>query len=117
MLPVFFRCQHANMISGRPSTKDAWSTRESLYHVGLYAELMSLRAFQDMYRCLNFADDWEEDAYFDWELIYLNKRVQSLSVAKHYRTVGMVTDAFNKHWKELVTYGLHITFDTRRVAR
>ena len=40
-----------------------------------------------------------------------------LSVTRKHRVkFGMVKDAVNKRWKELVTYGLHIIFDESRVA-
>jgi len=73
-------------------------------------------AFKDMHRCLHFADDWEEDADADWEDTYLDEKVEAPATAKHRVNFGMVEDAFNKRWKELVRYGLHITFDESRVA-
>ena len=48
--------------------------------------------------------------------MYLDKKVESLATTKHRVKFGMVEDAFNKRWKELVTYRLHITFDKNRVA-
>jgi hypothetical protein len=112
----FFGCQHARMMRGHPSIEHAWSSRESLYHIGACAESMPINAFQDMHRCLHFADDWEEDADVDWENVYLDEKVPAPAAAKHRKKFGMVEDAFNARWKELVTYGLHITFDESRVA-
>merc|ERR1712086_865396 len=104
------------MMRGHPSIEHSWSTRDSLFHVGQCAESMLLAAFEDMHRCLHFADDWEEDADANWEDVYLDKKVQLSATAKHRVKFGMVEDAFNKRWKELVAYGLHITFDKSRVA-
>ena len=70
----------------------------------------------DMHRCLHFADDLEENADANWGDVYLDKKVESLATAKHRVQFGMVEDAFNKRWKERVTYGLHIAFDERRVV-
>jgi hypothetical protein len=112
----FFGCQHARMMKGHPSIEHAWNTRDSLLHVGPCAESMPLAAFMDMHRCLHFADDWEEDADTDWEDVYLDEKVEATPTAKHRVKFGMVEDAFNKRWKELVTFGVHITFDESRVA-
>ena len=89
--------------------------RDSLSHVGPCAESMPLSAFGDMHQCLHFVHDWEEDANADWEDVYLDEKVESSATAKHRVQVGMVKDVFNKRLKELVTYGLHITFDKSRV--
>ena len=99
----FYGCQQACMMRGHPLIEHLWSTRDSLFHVGPCAESMPLAAFEDMHQCLHFADDWVEDADANWEDVYLNKKVESLATAKHCVNFGMVKDAFNKHWKELVT--------------
>ena len=36
----FFGCQHARMVSNHPSIEDAWSIRDSTYHVGPCADSM-----------------------------------------------------------------------------
>ena len=63
-----------------------------------------------------FADDWEEDVDADWEDVDLDKKVELSATAKQRVKFGMVEDAFNKRWKELVTFGLHIMFDESMVA-
>ena len=108
---LFFGCQHARMMKEHPSIEHSWNTRDSLFHVGPCAESMPLAAFEDILRCLHFTDDWEEDADANWEDVYLDEKVEASATAKHRVTFGMVEDAFNKHWKEPVTYGLHMTFD------
>ena len=45
----FFGCQHARMMREQPSIEHSWSTRNSLFHVGPYAESMPLAAFEDMH--------------------------------------------------------------------
>ena len=67
------------MMRGHPSMEDAWSTRESLRHIGA----MSINAFRDMHQCLHFADDWEEDRDAEWEDVYLDERVPAPATAKH----------------------------------
>jgi hypothetical protein len=112
----FFGCQHARMMRGHPSMEDTWSTRESLYHIGACAESMTINAFQDIHRCLHFADDWEEDGEAEWDSVYLDERVKAPATAVHRCKFAMVEDAFNKRWKELVSFGVHLTFDESRVA-
>ena len=79
----FFGCQHARMMRGHPSMEDTGSMRESLHQICVCAESMSINAFQDMYQCLNFADDWEEDREADWEDVHLDEKVPAPATAKH----------------------------------
>ena len=111
-----FGCQHARMMKGHPSMEHSWSTRDSLFHVELCAKSMLLSAFMDVHRCLHFANDWEDDSDADWEDVCLNKKYEASATAKHRVQFGMVEDEFNKRWKELVTYGLHINFDKSKVV-
>ena len=57
----FFGYQHTCMLRAYPSMEDVWSTWELLHHISTCAENMPMNAFQDMHRCLHFADNWEED--------------------------------------------------------
>ena len=50
------------------------------------------------------------------EDVYLDGKVPTPATAKHRAQFGMVEDAFNVRWKELVSYSLHITFDESRVV-
>ena len=104
------------MMLGHPSVEQSWSTRDLLFHVSPCAKSMPLAAFMDIHRCLHFRDDLEEGVNADWEDVYLDEKIESSATARHRVKVGMVEDNFNKRWKELVTYGLNITFDKSRVA-
>ena len=92
----FFGCQHARMIRGHPSIEHSWNTRDSMFHVSLCAESMSLVAFKDMHQCLHFADDWNEDADAGWEEVYLDEKVEASGTEKYRVKCVMVKDAFNK---------------------
>ena len=46
---------------GFPSVERTWNTREPLRAVGSVKESMPKDAYQDMYRCMHFSNDWEED--------------------------------------------------------
>ena len=61
----FSGCQHARMMCGHSSIEYSWSTCDLLHYVGACAESMPLSAFEDMHRCLYFADEWEEDTNAD----------------------------------------------------
>ena len=87
---------------------------ELVHHVGACDKSMPLNAFQDIHRCLHFADDWEEDREATWEIVYLDEHVVLPATAKHRASFGMVKGTFNTSWKEHVSYGLHITFDNSK---
>ena len=57
-----------------------------------------MHAFKDMYRCLHFTDDWdEEDDDEEWDNIYLDEKYEgSPDSAYNRRKYGDVEDAFNK---------------------
>ena len=44
---------------------DAWSSRDLLGEIRWVTECMPKDAFKDLYRCLHFADDREEDDNVD----------------------------------------------------
>ena len=58
---IFFGCHMGRMISGFPSVEETWSTRESLDAVGAVKERFPQDAFRDMYQCMHFSDDWDEE--------------------------------------------------------
>ena len=73
----------------------------------------------DMYRCMHFSDDWDEDADGDipWEDVYNDvKYGSSPDVERHRRKYEHIEDGFNQRWKECVNFGRWITADERRVA-
>jgi hypothetical protein len=57
----FFGCQIARNLRGNPSIAHTWSTHEPLDTIGACMESMPKMAFQDIYHCLHFDDDWDED--------------------------------------------------------
>jgi len=67
----FFGCQLARSLRGNPSIERCWLTRESLDAIGTFMESMPKNAFEDIYSCLYFNDDWdngeewEDDTYTD----------------------------------------------------
>ena len=65
----FFGCHIARMLHGFPSIDDTWSTRDILDAVGPCKEAMPQGAYMDMYRCMHFVDDWEEEDG-EWERFY-----------------------------------------------
>ena len=110
----FFGCQMGRMAQGMPSIRDTWSTRDSLDSVPPVMDSMPRGAFEDMYRCLHFADDWEEE---NWEEVHPDPKSEpSPDVANHRRKFATVEDGFNARWKECVTFGRWITADESRVA-
>ena len=106
------------MLRGFPSIDGTWSTRESLTAIGAVKESMPKDAFQDIYRCMHFSDDWdEEDDDVDWDAVYGDKKVgPSADAAQHRRKFDHIEDGFNKRWKECVTFGQWVTCDESRVA-
>jgi hypothetical protein len=113
----FFGCQLARSLRGNPSIERCWSTRESLDAIGTCMESMPKNAFEDMYRCLHFDDDWDVEEGDEWDEIYSDKRVTSPNdTAHHRRKFAMFEDGFNRRWKECVQFGRWVTFDESRVA-
>ena len=56
-------------------------------------------AFQDLYHCLHFTDDWDEEEGVEWDDIYLDEKHTSLELARHSHKLRDVEDAFNNQWK------------------
>jgi hypothetical protein len=76
---------------------------------------MSRDAFTDIYRCLHFADDFDDDK--EWSDIFFDKKHVSPGVmANHRRKFGEVEDAINRRWKECVTARKALTHDKSRIA-
>jgi hypothetical protein len=117
----FYGVHMARMIAGFPSIDDTWSSRESLKHVAAAAESMPKNAYQDMYRCMHFSNDWEEDEDGNgetyWEERYDDPKFEpSPDVERHRRKFEHIEDGFNRRWKEVVHFGRWITADESRVA-
>ena len=63
----FFGVQSARMLRGVPSIRDTWSTRETLFAIGMASESMPRGAFGNTNCCFHFADDWDEPEDEKWE--------------------------------------------------
>jgi hypothetical protein len=71
----FFGCQLALSLRRNPSIQRTWSTHESLNAIGTCMECKPKNAFQDIYTCLHFDDDWNDN---EWGGVYAEeKRMQS----------------------------------------
>ena len=57
----FYGALLAKMLSGNPSNKQMFSTREIFDACEPVKNSMTLDAIKDLTRCLQFADDWEEE--------------------------------------------------------
>ena len=112
----FFGCQYTRMLHGFLSIDKTWPTRESLDVIGTVKESMPKDAFRDLYRCLHFTDDWDEEDGVEWNDIYLDENHTFPELAWHLRKFGDVEDAFNNRWKECVTFGKWLTFEESRVG-
>ncbi|KAL7527926.1 hypothetical protein ACHAXR_002197 [Thalassiosira sp. AJA248-18] len=106
------------MLRGFPSIVETWCTRESLDAVGAVKESMPKDAYTDMYRCMHFSDDWdEEDGDIPWENVYADVKYEpSPDVERHRQKYEHIEDGFNQRWKECVNFGRWNTTDERRVA-
>ena len=49
------------MLRGFLSIDMTWSTRESLDAIGTVKESIPKDESRDLYRCLHFTDDWDEE--------------------------------------------------------
>ncbi len=112
----FFGCQLMRSLRGNPSIKQCWLNRESLDAIGTCMESMPKNAFEEIYSCLHFNDDWnngeerEDDTYAD------RKTCSPDGTVHHRRKFAMLEDGFNTRWKECVEFGKWLMFDKSRVA-
>ena len=109
-----FGCQQCRAIRGFPSVDDSWSTRCPIDAIAPLKECMPRDAFADLYRCLHFADDFDDDE--EWSDIFFDEKHVSPPMANHRRKFGEVEDAINQRWKECVTAGKALTHDESRIA-
>ncbi len=77
---------------------------------------MPKMAFRDIYHCLHFDDDWDEDD--EWGKVYVDqKRSSPENMVHHRQKFSVFEDSFNRRWKEcLIFLGCWLTFDESRVA-
>ncbi len=78
---------------------------------------MPKNAFQDIYTCLHFDDNWDGDN--KWGDVYADsKKCSPEGTAKHRQkfSMYMYEDGFNRQWKECLIFGRWLTFDESHVA-
>jgi hypothetical protein len=76
-------------------------------------ESMPKMAFQDIYHCLHFNNDWDNK----WDKVYMDQKQCSLeNTAHHHQKFSMFKDGFNRWWKECLIFGCWLTFDKSHVA-
>jgi hypothetical protein len=80
-------------------------------------ESMRKYAFEDMYRCLHFNNDWDVEEDEEWDEIYGDKKVSSSDdTARHRHKFTMFEDGFNRRWKKCIQFGRWLTFDESCIA-
>jgi len=112
----FFGCQLARSLSGNPSIERCWSIWESLDAIGTCMESMPKNAFEDIYSCLHFNDDWNDGEEWEDDTYTDRKMCSPDDTAHHRQKFLMFEDGFNIRWKECVEFGKWLTFDESRVA-
>jgi hypothetical protein len=73
-------------------------------------------AFRDMYRCMHFNDDFDEESPDEWSDVNFDKKHSSPATARHRKKNSDVEDAICQRWKEYVNFGMWVTFDESHVA-
>jgi hypothetical protein len=112
----FYGCQLARSNDGFPSIDDSWSTRDPLEAIGPLKECMPRDAFRDMYRCMHFNDDFDEESPDEWSDVYFDKKHSSPATERHRKKFSNVEDTICQRWKEYINFGMWVTFDESRVA-
>jgi len=112
----FFGVQITRMLRGFPSIDDVWSTRESLFEIGVATESMPRDAFTDINRCLHFIDAWDEGDGEEWDDIYIDEKYEAPPTAKHRTKFAIVEDAHNVRWKVVIKHGADSTYDETRCS-
>ena len=73
-------------------------------------------AFKDLWRCMYFADDWEEEDE-GWSERYGDKRMSMAEgIAYHQRKFGMLEAGYNRQWQAIVNFGWCMTADESRIV-
>jgi hypothetical protein len=68
----FFGCHIARSLRGNLLINRTWLTREPLDVIVTCMESMPKMAFQDIYHCLHFDNDWDEDN--EWDKVYVDQK-------------------------------------------
>jgi hypothetical protein len=78
-------------------------------------ECMPKNAFQDIYTCLHFNDDWDRDN--KWGDVHADsKKCSPEGTAKHCQKFSMFEDGLNHRWQECTIFGCWLTFNKSPVA-
>ena len=91
--------------------------RDPLKAIGPLKECMLHDAFRDMYYCMHFNDDFDEESPDEWSDVYFDKKHSSPATARHRKKISNVEDAICQRWKEYVNFGMWVTFNESRVTR
>jgi hypothetical protein len=89
----FYGCQLAQSNNGFPSIDESWFTRDPLEAIGPLKECMPRDVFRDMYRCMHFNDDFDEESPDEWSDVYFDKKHSSPTTARHRKKFSDVEDA------------------------
>jgi hypothetical protein len=77
-----------------------WLTWESLDAIGTCMESIPKNAFEDIYSCLHFNDDWDDREEWEDNRYTDGKMYSPDGTAEHQRKFLMFEDGFNVWWKE-----------------
>jgi hypothetical protein len=78
-------------------------------------ECMPKNAFEEIYTCLHFNDNWDDNDR--WDNVYADqKRCSPDGMVHHRQKFSMFKDGFNRRWKECVMFGRWLTFNESHVA-
>ena len=111
----FFGCQLARSLRGILLIERTWLTCESFNAIGTCMECMPKNAFQDIYTCLYFDDNWDGDN--TWDDVYADsKKCSQDKTAHHRQKFPMFKDGINRRWKECIIFGCWLNFDKSRFA-
>ena len=86
----FYGFQRARSNDGFPSINSSWSTRDPTEAIGPLKESMPHDAFRDMYHCMHFADDFDEESLDEWSDVYFDEKHSTPMTAWHYKKLAML---------------------------
>jgi hypothetical protein len=113
----FYGCQLARSNDGFSASNDnSLSTRDPLEAIGPLKECMPRDAFRDMYCCMHFNDDFDEESPDEWSDVYFDKKHSLPATARHRKKFSDVEDTICQRWMEYVNFGMWVTFDESRFA-
>jgi hypothetical protein len=84
---------------GFPSINNSWSTWDPLEAIGPLKECMPQEAFRDMYHCMHFIDDFDNESPNEWSDVFFNIKHLSPTTAWHCKKLSDVEDTLCQRWK------------------